>query len=115
MQRKEPAAGLVDAFGDEIGRVSACELFFILEWKMPLRVRHSTAVEPNIDQIGLTEHLVTFRRGEYYVVHKRPVHIVQLKAFRHKTGCDRSVNLLVQLSDRTNTFFFSAILFAPDR
>ncbi len=69
MQREEPAARLVDTFGDEVGRKVVRELFLVLERIMELGVRHRTAVKPNVDQVGLTEHLLARGRNQHDFIH----------------------------------------------
>ncbi len=56
-QRVEPAARLIDCFGDEIGGEGFFKYLFILERIMILRERHRTRIEPAIDYFGRAFHL----------------------------------------------------------
>ena len=55
-QRVEPAAGLVDALADVIGREVRLEVRLMLERIMPLRIRHGATVEPDVNQIRFAKH-----------------------------------------------------------
>ena len=51
-QGVEPAAGLVEPFGDELRREVALELGFVLKRIVLLRVRHGTGLEPAVEHFG---------------------------------------------------------------
>ena len=52
----EPSAGLVQAFGDEVGRERACKALLVLERIMKLSVGHASAFEPAVQDIGHPSH-----------------------------------------------------------
>ena len=115
MQCKEPSPGLIYSFGNKISRVGIFKFFFIFKREMPLRIRHGTAIKPNVDQVGLAEHSIAFCRNQDHVIHIGLMHIRQLEACRHKSCLDRFGNFSFDLSNRANTLFLCTIFFAPDR
>ena len=57
MQGIEPAAGLVDGFGDVVGLAGILlEEFFVFEGVVPLCHRHGTRVKPAVGHIGDAAH-----------------------------------------------------------
>ena len=64
-QRVEPAARLVDALGDEVGRKVRLELLLPLERIVHLRVRHAARLEPTVEHL-----LLHFKSINIYIVHK---------------------------------------------
>ena len=132
MQREEPAARLVDALGDEIGRVDRLEIVAaVLERIVQLRVRHGTRVEPHVDQVAFALHRLAFRRHEYDIVHIGAVqvdiagrvvllrHVADLEilvgVLLHEARGDRLFDLIHQLPDRTDALQFRIILRSPYR
>src|SRR5258707_12216216 len=87
MEGIEPAAGLVDAFRDEIRRIVPGKDLFVLERKMPLGIRHRAAVEPKVDKAGDPLHRATRLTDQDDIVHKRLVEmarkIFDMRLFGH--------------------------------
>ena len=73
VKRVEPASGLVNSLRDEVG--GAAELRRIQSTETFLSVRHRAGVEPNIDKVCLTGHLLSGRTDKEYVIDIRPVEI----------------------------------------
>ena len=69
MQGEEPSTSLVDTLGNKVGREELIEAVGILERIVTLCVRHSTRIEPNIDQIALATHWLALRRYEHDAVY----------------------------------------------
>ena len=63
-QRIEPAARLIDRFGNERGGIAALELLLVLEGIVPLRKRHGTGVEPAVDHDRFAFHDLTALRTD---------------------------------------------------
>ncbi|MCY1541569.1 hypothetical protein D9M68_772690 [compost metagenome] len=76
MQGKEPATGLINAFGNKIGRISIFKFGYIFKREVPLCIGHRSAIEPHIDQVGFAEHLFTFSRNQDDLIHIRAMHIL---------------------------------------
>ena len=74
-QRVEPAAGLIDAFGDEVGGVIPLELVPVLEREVPLGERHRSGVEPGIDNLGASLHDAAALAFQLVAVDERLVRI----------------------------------------
>ena len=145
MKGKEPTAGLVNPFGDKVGRKETFLLngsgfpisidigkrihFAVFEGEMMLSVRHSAGVEPHIYKVAFTAHVLSARRKQYDFVGIRPVqikaeiilhrHIVGHETFErifgHQAGGHRLLNFGFQLSHRTNADSLLAIVGTPDR
>ena len=77
MQRKEPAARLVDTFGDEVGGIDCAVIEFVLmlERIVDLSIGHGTGVEPHVDQVGLALHRLSRWRNKDNVVNIRTVQV----------------------------------------
>ncbi len=75
VERVEPAARLIDALGDEVGRDVLLELLLVLERVVPLRERHRPAVEPHVEEVGDAAVRTAVRRRPRDVVHERPVQV----------------------------------------
>ena len=76
MQRKEPSAGLIDTFCNEVGGINFAEILTAqLERIVHLCIRHSARIEPNIDQIAFAYHPFSFRRYQHNVIDIRTVQI----------------------------------------
>ena len=83
-QRVEPAAGLVERFGDEIGRVIFLKLFLVLKWVVPLGERHRPGVEPAVDDLADAGHpAAAFFAADVDLVDHR---LVQLNVNRAVVG-----------------------------
>ena len=80
VQGVEPAAGLVQAFGDEVRREIAFERVLVLERIVPLGEGHGTRVEPDVDDFRNTAHgaALAIRPGD--VVNKRAMQVQSLVA-----------------------------------
>src|SRR5690606_39277158 len=76
MQGKEPAPGLIHAFGNEVGREILFEKFPVFKRVVPLRIRHGSRIEPYVNQIGFPEKLLTALADQHDGVHMRTVQIV---------------------------------------
>ena len=129
VQGVEPSAGLVHAFGYEIGGVA--EIGSAQAAQTCLSVRHGAGVEPHIDQIALPCHLPAARADEENPVHVRTVevyavvvllgHIFRVKALGlqrialHEAGLDSLFYFVVQFLYGAYAYFFLAVLGAPDR
>ena len=55
-QGVEPAAGLVDGFGNEVCRETLFEYFLIFKGIVPLRERHGAGIVPAVDDLGRSVH-----------------------------------------------------------
>ena len=75
MKCKEPAPGLVDTFGNIIGREHLAEISLILKRVMYLGIRHRTRIKPSVDQISFTDHFLSGVTNKKYIVNKRPVKV----------------------------------------
>ncbi len=105
MERVKPAARLIDAFGNEVGRIRPVEDFFVLERIMPLRKRHGAGIEPHIDQFRRTFHgaaTIIARKRDF--VHVRLVEIERIG----------NVLALLQFLNTSNALLFAALLTNPD-
>ena len=58
MKGEKPASCLVNTFGNIIGREHFAEIFLVLKRIMGLGIGHGSGIEPNIDKVGLAEHLL---------------------------------------------------------
>mmetsp|Transcript_41508 Transcript_41508/g.130922 ORF Transcript_41508/g.130922 Transcript_41508/m.130922 type:complete len:397 (-) Transcript_41508:157-1347(-) len=72
----EPAACLVDALGDEVGREGGLERLLVLEGVVLLRVRHRARLEPAVeDLVDALEGSLALLRGELDVVDELAVQV----------------------------------------
>ncbi len=129
VQRVEPASGLVHAFGDEIGREFLLQIRLVLKGVMELGVRHRSAIEPDVDQVGLALHRLPAGRYQHDVVGIGAVQVhavvVTVAHIRRVEGCirigghyasgHRTCDLFLQLLQRADAELFGAILRAPYR
>ena len=129
MKRVKPASGLVNALGDEVCR--AAKLRRIQSTETFLSVRHRAGVEPNIDKVCLTGHLLSGRTDKEYVIDIRPVeinpvvvllaHVLRIKTIVlkriacHESGFHSLVDLGVELCDRADADLLLSVLGAPNR
>ena len=128
MQGKEPSAGLIHTFGDEVRRAG---FVLILEGVVVLGVRHSAGVEPNVDEVEFATHGLAAGRNENDTIHVRAVQIdvgggvvvgaivAYLEVWPgvgfHETCLDGFVDLGKQFFDATNANLFLTVLCAPYR
>ena len=58
MESEEPAAGLINTFGYEIGGINLAlfKSVFVFKWIVDLSVWHRTGVEPHVDKVFLAAH-----------------------------------------------------------
>ena len=132
MESEEPAASLIDAFSDEVGRIhlAVVEQLFVLKRIVYLGVRHGTGVEPNVDEVEFAVHWLSVGRHQYDIIDIRTVQIDFLvvffgvvaghKAFVaqrvrfHHTGLYGTVYLVIQCFYRVDANFLLAVVSAPD-
>ena len=75
-QRVEPAAGLVDGFGDEVRREAALKLLLVLKRIVPLRERHRAGIVPAVDNLFFAVHFAAaLRAGQHDIVDIRAVQL----------------------------------------
>src|SRR5258706_9184871 len=86
MEGKEPAPGLINTLCNKVGWKSFLVNVLVLKRIMPLRKRHSTRIEPHIDQIGLTVHRLTRWADQNNFIH---IGTVQVKVMSIDTGFRR--------------------------
>ena len=80
-QRVEPAPGLVDGFGNEVGREALFEDILVFEGIVPLGEGHGSGIVPAVDDVGDAGHgLAAFRALDLDGVH---IGAVQLQIVRH--------------------------------
>ena len=129
VQGIEPAARLVDTFGDEVG--GAAEIRAVDAAKASLGIRHRTGIEPYVDKVALAGHLPARRAHEEDVVDVGPVEIdavvvilahvcrIESLVFKgiggHYACCNRFLDLLVELLGAAYADFFLAVFGTPDR
>ena len=128
MEGKEPTAGLVHTFGDEVSRArGVC----VLERIVILCIRHRTRIEPHIDEVQFALHGLAGRRNEDDAVYIRTMEVddrrvvvrfavVTYDMFGpgvgfHETGLDGLVNLGEEFCDRADTEFLLTVFGTPDR
>ena len=75
VQGKEPAARLVHALGNEIGRKTMRKLVFILKRIVQLGVGHGPAVEPYVDEVAFSLHGFARSRNQGDAVHVGAVQV----------------------------------------
>ncbi len=68
---KKKAKANFKTLGKKLGQKILFKLLFIFKRKMPLGIRHGTAVKPYINKIGYTCHWLTFFGNQYYIINKR--------------------------------------------
>ena len=129
MKGIEPAARLVDAFGDEVG--STAEIRSMEPAKAGLGIGHGAAVEPDVDKVGLPLHLLAAGAYEEDIVDIRTVevdlvvvglrHVIGVEALcterilRHEAGLDSLVDFVVKLSYGADAKLFLAVFGTPHR
>ncbi len=86
------------------------EHFLVFERVMPLRIRHGTGIEPDIDQVRLPEHFLSGWAHQYDLIH---VGTVQVEIFSqwsvHKTCFHSFIHFFPQFGEGTDAFFFFTI------
>ena len=82
VKRVKPAARLVHAFGDEVGRERVFEDLLVFKWVMPLRERHRSGIEPNVDEFGNAAHFAAAETLQRYIIDVRLVKIERFRQFR---------------------------------
>ncbi len=131
MQREEPAARLIDALGDEVGRVDVAESLLVFERVVHLCIGHGARVEPYVDQIGFAVHRLALGRYQDDLIHVGPVevdvgrrvvllrHVADLEVlvgiFGHESGGDRLLDLAHQLPDRADALELRVVFRRPHR
>mmetsp|Transcript_11764 Transcript_11764/g.30959 ORF Transcript_11764/g.30959 Transcript_11764/m.30959 type:complete len:724 (-) Transcript_11764:1012-3183(-) len=104
-ERVEPAARLVDALGDEIGREGRLELLLVLKGVVLLRVRHRAALEPAVeDLVDALELAAALGRLELDVVDRLAVQVGDLLTRK-----------LLELFDGPNHLELLAVIRDPHR
>ena len=70
MEGKEPSAGLVLTFGNEVGGIEAARVktFFVFKGIVNLGIWHCAGVEPHIDEVGFAMHRLAGGAEEHDVV-----------------------------------------------
>ena len=108
VQRVEPAACLVEAFGDEIrGELSLCLRAPGTERPVPLRVGHRARVEPTVEHTLGATHGVT-------ALSTRPVRLIDRRLVEVKsTG--QPTRLGLQLGAAADSLFGTAAITYPER
>ncbi len=132
MQRKEPSACLVHSFCDKVSRIylAVVQQFLIFERIMNLRIRHSTRIEPNVNQIRFTLHRLTVFRHQYDIVYIRTVKVnliivlfsifarnetfILVRVGFHKSGNYRFFYFIIKFFYRLDTLFICIIFRAPN-
>ena len=132
MQCEEPSAGLVNALGDEIGRIdlAVVQNLLVFEGIMNLCIGHRTGIEPYVDQVELTVHRLPGGGHEDNAVHVGAVYVdlgVILLAhvaghetgggvgvLLHQAGFHRLVDLLTELFVASDNYFLGAVVGTPD-
>ena len=133
MECEEPATGLVLTFGDEVGRIEAAVVdeVFVLEWVVELCIRHSTAVEPHVDEVEFTLHWLAAFAHEHDVVNVWTVQVNLIVVFvavianhetsllpwvlSHHASCHGFLHFVVEFFHAADTNFFVCVGIAPDR
>src|SRR5699024_7831706 len=67
--------GLINAFGNKIGRKIIIKLLFVLKRIMPLCKRHRSGVEPDIQLVGTTAHRAAVRTFPRHIIVLWTVHV----------------------------------------
>ena len=128
MQRKEPAACLVNALRDEVRRARSV---LILKRIVILRIGHCPRVEPHIYQVQLSLHRLARRRAQHDVIHIRPMQVyhrgvvvlfrvvphleLRPRVLRHEARLDGLLYLRHQFSDRADTNLLLSVFSTPNR
>src|SRR5882672_11550536 len=117
MKCEEPAAGLIYALGNVVGRKRFLKYLLVFKWVMPLCIGHRAGIKPNIDEIGLAEHCLTRQTDQYNVVYVWPMQIKSMvvhNAFRGlNTSLDCFRHFRFQFVNRTNANFFLSVFCSP--
>ena len=125
----EPAAGLIDTFGNEISGTAEFRAVNVPE--ALLSIRHRTGIEPNVNEVGLAHHLLSAVGNEDDFIHVRAVqidsvvivngHILRIEALvleriaAHKTSGNGLLDFGVKLLDRAYALLFLSVFASPNR
>ena len=106
-QRVEPAAGLVDGLGDEVGREVGLEHLLVLKGIVPLGEGHGAGIVPAVDHLGGALHLAAAAGAGQR--HRVDVGAVQLDVVGH------IVSHLLQFRPGADDVDLAAVLADPHR
>ena len=133
MQCKEPSACLIHTFRDKVSRIyfTVIQNIFILEWIMNLRIRHSTGIKPDINQVRFALHRLAVFRYQNDIVYIRTMKIYLIIIFFgiftryktfilvrigfHKSGSYRFFDFIIKFFYGFDTYFARSIFCTPDR
>ena len=110
----KPATGLVNALRNKIGREVTPERFLIFKRVMPLRVRHGTGIEPDVNQVQFPAHGPAGGRNQYHLINVGAVQV----GWRLLIQSELCVGLFdtgTQLFHRADTNLFFSVFRAPHR
>ena len=132
VERIEPTTCLVNAFSNEVGGIASAVIkcFLVFEGIVNLRVRHSTRVKPNVDEVEFaSEHLTRFA-NELDVIYIGAVQVDKVIVclviiarhetlclqgiFGHHASCNCLFNFVVEFFYRTDANLFAAFGIAPN-
>ena len=96
-----------------------------------LSIRHSTAIEPYVYEVGFSLHRLARRRYQNYIVYIRTMQVdilfaviigsidtyleVLIRVFGHYACLDRLVYLLDEFCHRADTYLFLSVVGTPYR
>ena len=104
LQRVEPATGLVDGLGNEVGREALFEDILVFEGIVPLGKGHGAGIVPAVDDVGDAGHgLAALRALDLDRVH---IGAVQLQIVRH--GADGHFLQFLTAADDVDMALFAA-------
>ena len=106
MQRVEPTACLVHPLGNEVRRKILFKPLHVVERVVHLCVRHGTRVEPDIDQVRLTEHLFTAFAHQHYLIHEGPVQVQAAVVLIREIARHKVRQRILLHEPRGNRFFY---------
>ena len=116
VEGKEPAAGLVYAFCDEICGEVLFENVLIFEGIVPLGIGHRPAIEPHIDEVEFARHGFAGGAHQGNAIHVGAVQILG-EVFCRLVEAEDLVgffDFLVEFIDAADADFFAAVFGAPD-
>ncbi len=127
MERIKPSAGLIDPFGDEVGRIDLRELIFGDMRIENLSKGHRSRIEPYVDQVRFAMHGFAAVRHQYDLVDIRTMKVYFIKFlfrggiqpepfprnFRHDPGLNGFSHFFKQFFERADAFLFLPVLGAP--
>jgi len=114
MKGKEPSSCLIYAFSNEICWVIIVKCFLVFEWIMPLRIRHSARVKPNVNKVCFSLHSLTRIAHQEYIVNIRSMKIkIIFDFFFHYTSSNCFFHFFLKLSDAPDAFQFFSIFRHP--